>query len=116
MASNDDTRRRPQAQFSGALMSDTKWRKLIDAAVAARLPIDDMVVKFVDVDEPRRMRFPPSLAIHHAYMDTIEYGPVEFREIEWLELAADLEPLLSALGRFPIERLGRASRVLGYRV
>jgi hypothetical protein len=101
--------------FSAAFMSDTKWRKLLAAVRDAGLGLDEMTVKFVDVDEPRRMRFPPSLSCPSAYMDTIEFGPVALRSIEWLELAADLEPILQPLGRFPLEPSAGRTRITGYR-
>ena len=73
-----------------------------------------MLVKFIDVDEPKRMRFPPSLACPLAYMDTIEFGPIALRSIEWLEFEADVEAPLTLLGKFPIEKSDRDSRLVGY--
>jgi hypothetical protein len=102
-------------RFSSALMSDTKWRKLLGAVVAAGLPIREMVVKFIDVDEPRSMDFPPILdGVPHAYMDTIEFGPVELRAIEWLTLPADVGPIVRPLGQFPVEAVDGGTRVVGY--
>lgn len=95
-------------------MSDTKWRKAFRAIAEARLGVREMLVKFIDVDEPRRMRFPPSLACPLPYMDTIEFGPTELRSIEWLEVGANIEPLLAPLGKFPIKRFDRGSRLVGY--
>jgi hypothetical protein len=74
-----------------------------------------MVVKFIDVDEPCRMQFPPSLAAPHAYMDTIEFGPVELRAIEWLELPIDVEQVLRGIGHFPLEAAATGVRIVGYR-
>ena len=74
-----------------------------------------MSVKFIDVDEPRKMAFPADINLHPAIMDTIEFGPVEFRAIEWLDLPIDLEPVLAPLGQFPIEAVETGSRVFGYR-
>jgi hypothetical protein len=62
-------------------MSDTKWRKLLGAVAAAGLPVREMVVKFIDVDEPRSLGFPPILdGVPHAYMDTIEFDPSSFAQ------------------------------------
>lgn len=103
-------------RFSGALMSDTKWRKLV-AAVRDQSPgVSRMLVKFIDVDEPRLMAFPPSLEGHHGYMDTIEFGPVELSAIEWLELPIDVEPIVSRSGQFLLERVPSGTRIVGYRV
>ncbi len=101
--------------FSTAYMSDSKWRKFMTAVEEAMPNIAEMTVKFVDVDKTHRMRFPPSLLCPRAYMDTIEFGPVSLRSIEWMEIAADLEPVLAPLGFFPIEVSRDRTRVLGYR-
>jgi hypothetical protein len=103
-----------RARFSAAFMSDTKWRKALRAISEADLGVDQMMVKFIDVDEPKRMRFPPSLACPLAYIDTIEFGPTELRSIEWLEVEADIEPVLAPLGVFPIQKSERSSRLVGY--
>jgi hypothetical protein len=109
-----DAGRAARARFSAAFMSDTKWRKAFRAIAEANIGVGEMLVKFVDVDEPKKMRFPPSLACPLAYMDTIEFGPTELRAIEWFEIEADIEPLLAPLGRFPIEKSDRRSRLIGY--
>lgn len=106
--------RAAKAGFSAAYMSDTKWREAFRAIAEASVGVREMLVKFIDVDEPKRMRFPPSLACPLAYMDTIEFGPTELRSIEWLEVEADIEPLLVPLGKFPIKRSDRGWRLVGY--
>jgi hypothetical protein len=103
-------------RFSSGLMSDTKWRKLLGAVATAGLPIREMVVKFIDADEPRSMQFPPNLDdVPYAYMDTIEFGPVELRAIEWMTFPADVGAVARALGQFPIEAVGNGTRIVGYR-
>lgn len=103
-------------RFSSALMSDTKWRKLLGAVAAAGLPIREMIVKFIDMDEPHSMQFPPSLDnVPHAYMDTIEFGPIELRAIEWLTLPADVAHVMRPLGQFPVEAIDQGTRIVGYR-
>ena len=99
--------------FSGALMSDTKWRKLIEAVRAAWPEKLSATVRFVGLDEPKTMRFPPAL-LHRPYMDTIEFGPVALRAIEWLELPADLTAVLEPIGEFPVEVNGGRTRIFGY--
>ena len=99
-------------RFSAALMSDTKWRKLFGAV--GQLGPGHMIVKFIDLEEPRRMRFPPSLACPKAFMDTIEFGPVELRAIEWLELPINLAPILRPIGKFQLEPTPIGTRVIGY--
>lgn len=74
-----------------------------------------MVLKFIDVREPREMRFPPSLTCPHTHMDTIELGPVELRAIEWMELAGDWATYLVPVGKFPVEVREGRTRITGYR-
>jgi hypothetical protein len=102
-----------RAKLDAAYMSDTKRRKLISGLSEAAKPPDRMVVKFIDVEEPRVMRFPPSLAFPRAHMDTIEFGPVALRSIEWMELEGDFAPEIDALGRFPIAVPQGLTRVTG---
>ena len=101
--------------FSSALMSDTKWRKLFSVIQLHDLGVKRMIVKFIDVDQPRQLRFPPSLAVPHAYMDTIEFGPVELSSIEWLELPIEVESIVSPIGHFPLARVEGGARIVGYR-
>ncbi len=101
-------------RFTKAFMSDTKWRKLIEAVAAARPTLRAMTVKFVGSDHPHKMQFPPSLRLHRPYMDTIEFGPMEFRSIEWMELSTDLQQLLDGIGHFHMEQIEGGTRVIGY--
>ena len=103
-----------RANFSAAHMSDTKWRKLFSAVGEAYPEIEKMIVKFIDVDNPHTMRFPPGLRCPRPYMDTIEFGPTELQAIEWLELPIDLASLLTAIGKFPITISGNQTRIAGY--
>ncbi len=75
-------------EFSQALMSDTKWRKLFEAVGEAGLSSEQILVKFIESDEPKRMCFPDLAALHppRPYVDTIEFGPIELRAIEWLPI------------------------------
>ncbi|GLK54908.1 hypothetical protein JOD31_002068 [Methylopila capsulata] len=83
--------RRARRLFSHAHMSDTKWRKLFLAVADAGLNARQAIVKFIDVDEPRPMAFPTAGALHppRPYIDTMEFGPIELRAIEWLEILAE---------------------------
>jgi hypothetical protein len=111
----DKVSRSARRDFSVALMSDTKWRKLFNAVIDAHAGSFKMTVKFIDAVEPQQLAFPPNFQFHPAAMDTIEFGPVEYRAIEWLEFPIDLEPLLKPLGQFPTQMLETGTRVIGYR-
>jgi len=95
-------------------MSDSKWRKLFATVGDARPDIDEMIVKFVDVETPHRMRFPPDLLCPTPFMDTIELGPTELRSIEWLELPTDLRSVLEDVGKFPVAITEDRTRITGY--
>jgi hypothetical protein len=117
-------------------MSDTKWRKLLRALIGANFGFVQMRVKFIDVDEPHVMQFPGTGALNCPieYLDTLEFGPVELRAIEWLELPAtafiqrpnkvppkevaqkvdEAAAIVAALGRFPLEKSPQGVRITGY--
>lgn len=97
-------------------MSDTKWRMLIAAVRDARKDIRRVTIKFIDVASVLQMLFPPSLLCPWPHIDTIEFGPVELRAIEWMEFEADLTNLLDSIGRFPVELGDGRTRVVGYRI
>ncbi|MBM2575326.1 hypothetical protein JQC91_03320 [Jannaschia sp. Os4] len=99
--------------FSAAHMSDTKWRKLFEA-VSEAANVYPMTVKFIDVPEVKKLRFPPSLHCSWPYIDTIEFGPTELRAIEWLEFNADLTELFEGGERFPSQVMNGVTRVIGY--
>lgn len=105
-----------RAGFSRALMSDTKWRKLITIVRAAREDVHGMTVQFIDAAGARQMLFPPDLRCPWPYIDTFEYGPVELRSIEWMEFDADLTDVLDPIGKFPIELHDGRTRIVGYLV
>jgi hypothetical protein len=122
-------------RFSSALMSDTKWRKLFAAVTRPEVGMKQMLMKFIDVEVPRLMKCPPSFECPHAYMDTMEFGPVELRAIEWLEFPRTAKfqrphnvpprmeeqnidkaaEAIAALGMYPLELTADAVRITGYR-
>ena len=124
-------------EFSRALMSDTKWRKLFAILADRGLALHQLRVKFIEVEDARTIDVPPAGAVDvpWPYIDTIEFGPAEFRAIEWLEVPAiarfprpdkvpaqevrqDIESVETALavsGLYPIERSEAGLRIVGYR-
>lgn len=70
-------------------MSDTKWRKLFTAMDEAGIGLTQMIVKFIDVAEPKTTAF-PSISSLHPPMPWIDsqFGPIELRSIEWLDIPA----------------------------
>ncbi len=107
--------RRARRLFSTGLMSDTKWRKLFQAIAKGCDPQPDhVVVKFIDVAEPKRMHFHFGLYPPRPYVDMVEFGPTELRAIEWMDVPGDIVGLLEPIGRFPVERQGAYTRVTGY--
>lgn len=122
--------------FSHALMSDTKWRRLFTVLDEADVEVRRTIVKFIDVEVPKPMALPRRAWLHppHPFIDTPEFGPIELRAIEWLDMPAvarlprgrnlpdreipqDIDgaaAVLTAHGRFPLERGADGLRVVGY--
>ncbi|MDH3739210.1 MAG: hypothetical protein OER92_08440 [Alphaproteobacteria bacterium] len=122
--------------FSTALMSDTKWRKLITALDKADIRLEQAVVKFVDTNDIHSVRMPKISALHppKPFIDTIEFGPLELRAIEWFEIPAvavwprsnNLPPrrseqdidaaraIVEGLGKYPVEQTSTGLRIIGY--
>jgi hypothetical protein len=118
-------------------MSDTKWRKVFRAWSSVSAEEIQILVKFLDVPEVRVMLLPRkgALSCPTPYLDTYEYGPVELRSIEWLEIPAvaswprpnnvparhvvqDLDAFrlaIAPLGQFPLMETERGMRLEGYR-
>lgn len=127
---------RARRDFSGAHMSDTKWRKLLCALDEAGFGRAQIIVQFIDCPEPGVMTLPTRADLWppRPYVDSMSVGPFELRAIAWLELPAvarwpgrDGRPVpgipqdvararavLESLGRFPLEETERGLRVIGY--
>ncbi|WP_338664115.1 hypothetical protein VQH23_02895 [Pararoseomonas sp. SCSIO 73927] len=95
-------------------MSDTKWRKLIRLVQDGHPDLREVVVKFIDVAEPRRLCFPFWLHPPRPYVDTYDAGPFALRAIEWMEFPLDLTDLLRMAGRFPLEVQDGRSTITAY--
>jgi len=124
-------------EFPQALMSDSKWRKLFATVDRAGLAPERILVKFIDVDEIKSMRFPGESALHppRPYIDTFEFGPIELRSIEWLLIPRQahirgddglpariveqdvdaIHELVASAGQFPLEQIESGLKVTGYR-
>jgi hypothetical protein len=128
--------------FSASLMSDTKWRKLFTALDRPDLNLKQARIKFVDADKVHTINRPRAYGYGKKpwpYTDTIEFGPFALRSIEWIEFPAMAEfarsspngngrvpataekqnieraaSILAGLGKFPIESVGGALRILGH--
>lgn len=124
-------------EFSVALMSDAKWRKVFKAWAGVSATDKQMIVKFLDFPEPRVMRLPGEAALScpKPYIDSFEYGPWQLRAVEWLEIPAvaswprqdgvpprqvaqdigALRAALASLGQLPLIETERGLRLEGYR-
>jgi hypothetical protein len=133
----DRSARFARREFSHALMSDTKWRKLFAAVDEAGVRPERILVKFMRAPQPAEMIW-PGLETQHAPWPWIDsgLGPIELRTIEWIlipttfqvprwvsnvppaEVHQDLdriEEVLTQLGQFPVERTAEGLRITGYR-
>jgi hypothetical protein len=122
--------------YVASFMSDTKWRKLFLALDRPELNLSQCVVKFVGVPDAKTMDVPKRHALWppHGYVDTLQFGPVTLRSIEWIEFPRalmrkrypgdagvetlqDIEGIrlaLEKLGRFPLEDSPAGLRVIGH--
>lgn len=119
--------------FSRAHMSDTKWRKLF--AILLDMNLEQIVMQFIDYEKPRLIKV-SGLGMHtpRPLLDTLEYGPIELRAIEWVEIprvakiprlnnsppaeiSQDIDRVaeaLSSVARFPVEHFPNELRIVGY--
>jgi hypothetical protein len=79
----DRDRETARRDFSASLMSNAKWHSLLQAVRSAELDIKQVVVKFIDVDDEKRMSLP--IPRTRAYVDSMTFGPFPLVGIEWLE-------------------------------
>lgn len=121
--------------FSTALMSDTKWRKLISALDEADIGIEEIFVKFVETADIRTIQMPRSGSLYPPwpFIDLIEFGPTELCAIEWIEIPEMTKPrikgvpasavkqdieaaraTIAKLGKYPIEDTDGGLKILGY--
>lgn len=124
-----------EATTRASLMSDTKWRKLLQALDESGLEIDQCIVKFVGALNEHRTGLPRGLYLPRPWVDTFEFGPVPLRSIEWMLIprVAEYErgdrtvpkklvdqdvqgaaQLIAALGIYPTELSDRGLLVRGY--
>ena len=130
-------RRHIRREFPHAYMSNTKWRRMFEALEKSGIEIEQVVLKLIREDEPKTCSPPGSYLVDppHAAIDNLcPGGPVEFREIEWLEYPAiarferpnnvparaveqdldAIESLIRSLGEYPVQRSSDAVRIIGY--
>ena len=124
-----------RANTRASLMSDTKWRKLLVALNEANLNLPRCIVKFVGVPGEKSMKRPRGFSPPRPWIDTIEFGPIPLRSIEWLLFpllyhlespdrtipiktgAQDVDAaarIAAALGRYPGELSERGLLITGH--
>jgi hypothetical protein len=91
-------------ELSSSLMSNTKWRAVIDVLKSPTLSVQQLVVKFVDVEVPQRMEVPWTSA-PHAFLDSLSFGPFSIVGIEWVEVPS--EAIFTSGGGIPAKRVAQ---------
>jgi len=127
------------ANTRGALMSDTKWRNVFSALDASGSDVVQCAIKFVGIDEEKIIRRPGSAALRlsRPWIDTVEFGPVALRSIEWVlfprvaniastdptipgkQYVQDIDAAaetITNLGHYPSELTTRGLLITGYLV
>jgi len=122
------------ANTRASLMSDTKWRKLLIALDQDDLELSQCVVKFIDIADEKVMARPTGLYPPRPWVDTIEFGPIPLRSIEWMlfprvaeyrqgphfpkrrvhQDVDDAKRILDELGRYPAELTERGLLLIGH--
>jgi hypothetical protein len=126
-------RRAARRNYQASLMSNAKWRAFLEALHGAKLDIQQVVVKFVDVDDEKLMWLPRPRTPTFAF--SLEFGPFPFVGVEWLEFpriallprgnnvpprqhSQDLAAIRRALDatgkRFPLQDTPTGLRVVGH--
>ena len=124
-----------RANTRASLMSDTKWRKLLVALDHSELHLRHCIVKFVGDPEEKPLRRPTGLYPPRPWVDTLQFGPIPLRSIEWLlfprvaevrdpdrtipatHLVQDVDGaarIIEALGRYPAELSERGLVIVGH--
>ncbi|MDG3444154.1 DUF6678 family protein [Nitrospirillum amazonense] len=127
--------RRTARRFPGSVMSNAKWRRLFTALQQSGLDIQQMLVKFIDVEDMKVLGPVWLTGTPHAFIDSFNYGPFPLVSIEWLEFprharlprsgslppqeyAQDIVAIracLEATGKqFSFEQTAHSLRVLGH--
>lgn len=127
-------RRETVRSYSSSLMSNAKWRAVFSVLRSDHLGIRQIITKFIGSDETKVMGL-PWLSAPHAFVDSLEFGPLPLIGIEWIEvpamavfqrgngLPAEVQPqdtaavrlALNALGRqFPLADTATGLRVIGH--
>lgn len=73
-----------RANMRASLMSDSKWRKLLSALDRPELKLNQCIIKFVGVLDEKVVNRPSALYPPRPWVDTIEFGPIPLRSIEWM--------------------------------
>lgn len=115
-------------------MSNTKWRKLIEAIDQPNISVTFCMMKFVWSGVEKSMFMPKTRDIRTpSYIDS-EFGPLRFKAIEWLEIprstirycyegdpgqevhqdAMLARRALEIVGQYPIEDTERGFRIIGH--
>jgi len=123
------------ANTRASLMSDTKWRKLLAALDQADLEVRQCIIKFVGGATETVTSVPVGLHVPRPWVDTIAFGPIPLRSIEWMlfphiaeydrgsptfpkrRVSQDIDAIkriISDLGKYPMEVTDRGLLVNGY--
>ena len=117
------------SSFSGRLMSDAKWVKVLDCITKIEDADRTASVKLVWDDEIRELSVDDSLQFEFDYCKTsmesmvrgYPKGWYDYKEIEWVEFHTSkaqlniIELELNNLGKFELERNARGIKLFAYK-
>lgn len=95
-------RRRARRDHAGSVMSNTKWRLVFELLATPEVAIQQIIVKFVDVEGERRTTVPWDYGTRE-FIYSGEFGPYPLVGLEWIEIPD--EAVLSGGDGVPTKRI-----------
>lgn len=83
-------RRRARRDYAGSVMSNTKWRLVLGLLASPEVAIQQIIVKFVGVEDEQRTTVPWDYGPRE-FIYSSEYGPYPLVALEWIEVPAEAE-------------------------
>jgi hypothetical protein len=89
------------AAFSHAHMSNTKWRKVFETLASPELGLTTCYWKLVVDDYVYPTSIPQTADLLESHLADGAFVPIEYREIEWIEIPSEYQLYSDIPGRQP---------------
>lgn len=120
-AEKERIRRLVKRTGPSSFLSDTKWRKALEALQQPDLGIEEGWIKFLGIEGEKPINIQSIyLDYPHAFVGSIEFGVFDLLSIEWLRVpsghSGDAVRTLSSLGQFRFEQTEEGLKIISHRV